>query len=118
VKDFNTIDFRTKDFNTIIKIRIPFHYFDPIPRRAAFYTCLQNAHCAVHYLVAVRGIKPGTLGLSTRISYAGGTFVRCFKGESVFHRGITDDFVKRQEIYSFRHIAKLTVKGEGGIMRR
>jgi hypothetical protein len=51
VKDFNTIDFRTKDFDTIIKIRIPFHYFDIIPRRAAFYMCLQNAPAAVHYLV-------------------------------------------------------------------
>jgi hypothetical protein len=45
VKDFNTIDFRIKDFDTIIKIRIPFHYFDIIPRRAAFYTCLLNPRC-------------------------------------------------------------------------
>jgi hypothetical protein len=39
----------------------------------------------------------------------------CFEGEFVLNRGITNDFIKRQEIFSFfRHIAKLTVKGAGG----
>ena len=45
VKDFNTIDFRIKDFYIIIKIRIPFHYFKAIPTYVAFYMCLQSAPC-------------------------------------------------------------------------
>jgi hypothetical protein len=40
--------------------------------------------------------------------------VTCFKGEFVLNRGITNDFIKRQEIFSFfAHIAKLIVKGGG-----
>jgi len=39
--------------------------------------------------------------------------VTCFKGEFMLNRGITNDFIKRQEIFSFfGHIAKLIVKGE------
>jgi hypothetical protein len=38
--------------------------------------------------------------------------VTCFKREFVLNRGITNDFIKRQEIFFFfGHIAKLTIKG-------
>jgi hypothetical protein len=43
-------------------------------------------------------------------------FVTCFKGEFVLNRGIANDFIKRQEIFSFGHIAKLIVnEGPGGV---
>lgn len=44
-KDFNTIDFHIKDFDTIIKIRIPSDYFEAIPAHLAFCKCLESASC-------------------------------------------------------------------------
>jgi hypothetical protein len=44
-KDSHTTNFHTKDFNTILKIRILFHYFEAIPIYVAFCICLQSAPC-------------------------------------------------------------------------
>jgi hypothetical protein len=43
VKDSYTTNFHTKDFDTILKIRIPFYYFKAIPIYVAFCMYLQSA---------------------------------------------------------------------------
>jgi hypothetical protein len=43
VKDSYTINFHIKDFDTILKIRILFHYFKAIPIYVAFCIYLQSA---------------------------------------------------------------------------
>jgi hypothetical protein len=56
-KDFHTTDFATKDFDTILKIKILFYYFEAIPIYIAFCKCLQSAPCR-HILNSNRALMP------------------------------------------------------------